>query len=209
MRAKRNAAGRLSKGAGIQKEAAKERLKEYEKLEHSMFPMGTDITKVKLKPTDYELIETMAKAGWEHERICQFFNLPAKIKNRIAKDDVNFIAAIRAGNQLAVAQVVNSLYKRATGYDYIEEEYKANENGEMKLVRQTKKHVIPDTAAAMNFLNNRDYSNWKIGKKEGEEKPQVKINVTMDGKQYQELLKSKNAQKQIEAKYEVVNGAPD
>lgn len=71
-----------------------------------------------------------------------------------------FNEAIEVGRDVAVSRVEQSLFKRACGYDYIEQVYELVE-GEMMLVREYHRHMPPDVKAALSFLYNRDCKNWR------------------------------------------------
>ena len=71
-----------------------------------------------------------------------------------------FNEAIEVGKDVAVSRVEQSLFKRACGYDYVEQTFELVE-GEMRLVRETRKHMPPDVKAALSFLYNRDSKNWR------------------------------------------------
>lgn len=56
--------------------------------------------------------------------------------------------------------VEEALLKRALGYDYYDEQYELVE-GELRLVRQHKHHVPPDTKAILSWLFNRLPNRWR------------------------------------------------
>ena len=76
----------------------------------------------------------------------------------------SFGESLTEGKSLADAKVERSLYKRATGYDYEEEEKKidVNKDGSSKIgtITTRTKHVPPDTMAIMYWLNNRKKGTW-------------------------------------------------
>lgn len=78
-------------------------------------------------------------------------------KNYPALDEV-----LETNKDIADIQVENSLFKRATGYDYDEETwFKDKETGEMVLAKKITKHVVPDTAAQIYWLKNRRPDLWR------------------------------------------------
>ncbi len=80
-----------------------------------------------------------------------------------------FKQAMKDGHSDLLERVELSLYKRALGYDYeetkVEGSTEKNAEGREVFIPQrltrTKKHVPPDTAAAMCVLTNRDPDHWK------------------------------------------------
>ena len=71
-----------------------------------------------------------------------------------------FNDAIEIGKEVAISRVEQSLFKRACGYDYIEQVYELVE-GELRLIREFHKHMPPDVKAALSFLYNRDSKHWR------------------------------------------------
>lgn len=71
-----------------------------------------------------------------------------------------FNEAIEVGKDVAVSRVEQSLFKRACGYDYVEQVYELVE-GEMRLTKEYHKHMAPDVKAALSFLYNRDSKHWR------------------------------------------------
>lgn len=77
---------------------------------------------------------------------------------------------LKTGKEDAVAQVVNALHLRAIGYEYEEVHITKKRvvigggDGEdgTEITRKTiKKLVLPDVAAMIFYLKNRDYVNWR------------------------------------------------
>lgn len=71
----------------------------------------------------------------------------------------SFGEALSEGKAISDAKVEKSLYKRAIGYDYEEEEKRIDvgKDGSSKIgtITTRKRHVPPDTMAIMYWLNNR------------------------------------------------------
>lgn len=61
---------------------------------------------------------------------------------------------------LADMTVEDALYRRATGYDYIERVYELIE-GEIRMTKEMHKHMPPDTKAIMQWLFNRRPETWR------------------------------------------------
>lgn len=107
-------------------------------------------------------------------------------------------AALKKGKDFSDRQVENALYKKALGYDYVEETYKIVSTKEKRveerngkkivvevpvdkevLVKKTTKHVSPDTGAAAFWLKNRMRDVWR-DKQEIEHSGNVDISGTAD-----------------------------
>lgn len=81
--------------------------------------------------------------------------------------------ALKKGREVADYEVVNALFKRATGYEYnkkiaeIEYAYKTDEQGNRTRVeigrteRITVEQVAPDTGAAIYWTKNRMADRWR------------------------------------------------
>ena len=81
-----------------------------------------------------------------------------------AKKEAEFSDNIKRAKDFSDLKVLNSLYMRATGYDYEEEQ--ATKTGAVSL----RKHAIPDVVACMYWLNNRRRGEWRARYPEEEAK---------------------------------------
>lgn len=116
-------------------------------------------------------------------------------------------AALKKGKDFSDRQVENALYKKAIGYDYVEETYKIvsikekrveERNGKKiavdvpvdkeVLVKKTTKHVAPDTGAAAFWLKNRKPAVWR-DKQEVEHSGSMNITNPYEGLTEDELRK--------------------
>lgn len=79
------------------------------------------------------------------------------VKTRM-HDNEEFREAIMQGREIADAKVARSLYERAVGYDYVETKLFCHEG--VVIEHQVIRHVMPDTAAGMNWLANRQRGRW-------------------------------------------------
>lgn len=147
------------------------------------------INKYKPSEDDYKIVEQMAMAGWDYDRIAEALRLKKSELMAMVSKDNKLDDVIRSGRDFAIGRAVESLYKKAMGYDYEELHYKKVDD-KLVLEKKVVKHMPPDTFALNSFLNNRDPVNWKI-KREEDAKPKVKINVKMSGKQLLQLQKQK------------------
>lgn len=75
-----------------------------------------------------------------------------------------FAECVKVGREISDNIVENALFKRATGYDVEESvtEVRINPDGtgNTTYVRKTKRHVPPETAAALAWLFNRRPKDW-------------------------------------------------
>lgn len=82
----------------------------------------------------------------------------------------SFGQALQSGKDAADSVVEQGLYKRAIGYDFVEEEtiIEADGKGGHKplKIRKTTKHVPPDTMACMYWLNNRSKNTGEWAQKQ-------------------------------------------
>lgn len=69
--------------------------------------------------------------------------------------------AIKNGRVVKDFEVENSLLQRATGYQYEEDTYEQNENGELVVVKKVLKSQAPDVAAQIFWLKNRNPKEWR------------------------------------------------
>lgn len=71
-----------------------------------------------------------------------------------------FLGSIRAGKEIADAQVAESLFKRATGYTG-KKVVTANVAGVISDIKEVNDYVGPDTQAASLWLRNRQPAKWR------------------------------------------------
>jgi len=73
----------------------------------------------------------------------------------------DFADAIKKGKKVIDEQVENSLLKRAMGYQYEEETWLKNHDGEMVVVKKVLKSQAPDVTAQIFWLKNRNPKEWR------------------------------------------------
>jgi hypothetical protein len=100
---------------------------------------------------DYQIWESL---GISHDSFYQYLNKYSE-----------FSDALKRGRDVCVKTVESSLFKRAIGYEEIEEttEVKINEDGTTKpvMLKKVKKHYPPDVGAIAFYLKNKDSQNWR------------------------------------------------
>ena len=114
--------------------------------------------------------EKLAALGMTMEEIADFWNVHLRTLQRWAANRAGFRHTIRKAKAEADLQVEGSLFKKAKGYDYLEQYYESrpmpaiegvDQKPVMTLVKQIKKHVSPDTGACVFWLLNRQNLRWK------------------------------------------------
>lgn len=68
---------------------------------------------------------------------------------------------IRSGRKVMDQQVENSLLKRAIGYQYEEDTWGKNHDGEMVIVKRVVKSQAPDVTSQIFWLKNRQPERWR------------------------------------------------
>lgn len=109
--------------------------------------------------------------GATDARLAEFFEVAESTINMWKSTHPEFSESIKEGKQRADAQVAQSLFKRATGYQYEEITYEGEDS---TLAKKVVKEVAPDTGAAMAWLKNRQPKDWR-DKQEVEHSGQVSI----------------------------------
>lgn len=113
----------------------------------------------KFKPEYEEQVYKLCLLGATDKDMADFFSVSERTINRW-KRLKKFCQSIKRGKIDADANVAESLYKRACGYEHLEDKIFCNSDGDVTTVRITK-HYPPDTGACMAWLKNRDSENWK------------------------------------------------
>lgn len=100
--------------------------------------------------------------GMTDVQLAQYFEISKATLNNWKKDHPKFLDSLKKGKEIADTEVAKSLYKRACGYDYKEEqiifEYDGKTIKERKII---KKHVAPDVTAQIFWLKNRQPQAWR------------------------------------------------
>lgn len=102
--------------------------------------------------------------------------------NKIKHDYPEFKELIRKGGEVADEKVISTLFRRAIGYDAEETctEVKVSPDGSAQTtyVKKIKKHIPPDTTAAIFWLKNRRRDEW-CDNQNVEVKSDVPINISI------------------------------
>lgn len=116
------------------------------------------------RPTDYrqeyaEQARKLCLLGFTDKQLAVFFGVNESTINRWKQKYPEFCKSIKSGKVIADAQVVESLFKRATGIEVTEVEVR--DDGKKKVKRVTKKHIPPDPTAQIFWLKNRQPELWR------------------------------------------------
>jgi hypothetical protein len=116
------------------------------------------------RPTDYkneycQQTEKLCKLGATDKDLADFFEVDESTINNWKIAHPEFLESIRAGKVLADANVADSLYQRAMGFEHDSEEIKII-NGAVERV-PIRKIYPPDTVAAIFWLKNRQKDKWR------------------------------------------------
>ena len=123
------------------------------------------------RPTKYkeeynEQVEKLARLGATDKELADFFNVTEQTINNWKLDRDGFFESLKRGKLLADANVVDSLYKRALGYEHDEDKIFVVDG--QPLIVPTIKHYPPDTVAAIFWLKNRRSDAWRDKPKDDE-----------------------------------------
>ncbi len=115
-------------------------------------------------PTKYkevynEQVYKLCLLGAIDEQLADFFDVCVDTINEWKKVYPEFSESIKRGKQFADAEIANSLFHRAKGYEHPDVDIKMFE-GQIIQTDLTK-HYPPDTAAAIFWLKNRQSGQWR------------------------------------------------
>lgn len=108
---------------------------------------------------------SLAIKGATNDEIAEAFGITVRTFIRWKQQFPSLDEAVTQGKDIADAKVEKSLYQRAIGYTVTDTEKIIELNpsdGSQKPIRvkNTEKHIVPDTMACMYWLNNRKRTHW-------------------------------------------------
>lgn len=117
------------------------------------------------RPTDYraeydDLAYKFCLLGATDKKLAECFEVRESTINNWKIAHPSFMESIKRGKAIADGEVVNSLFKRATGYTCKETKIATNE-GQITDSKEFDKHHAPDTTAAIFWLKNRQPAQWR------------------------------------------------
>lgn len=161
------------------------------------------------KKEELEALQALLRAGFSLDKAAKVFGLrSSRTLKEHAKQQPSLEQIINHGLEMAVSEVANALYVKATGCTYYEDTYEINgtdENGEPILVlkKRVKKESPPDVFAANSFLNNRAPDLWKTKREELSDKTPKTLMISINNQPAHQLTQGKEIQN---ADYEVIDG---
>lgn len=118
------------------------------------------------RPTKYRAIYAtqafkLCLLGATDKQIADFLGVSKTTVNTWKKEHPRFLASLKKGKEQADAQVAQSLYKRATGYEHRAVKIVADaKTGTEHIVPYTERYA-PDTVACIFWLKNRQPDLWR------------------------------------------------
>ena len=100
-----------------------------------------------------------ALLGTSDVQMASFFAVKPTQLARWRREQPLFVQAIAQGRALADAQVAQALFRRATGFELLEEDVRTV-SGEVVITQVTKRYP-PETSAAIFWLKNRRPDLWR------------------------------------------------
>jgi hypothetical protein len=136
------------------------------------------------RPTEYEAdyakqAKKLCELGATDDELADFFEVSTRTIYRWKLDHEEFCQAIKSGKEISDDRVERSLYQKATGYNFIEQQafkIKAGQHEEKVEVVDVEKFAQPDTTAAIFWLKNRKSGDWR-DKQDVEHSGAVSVNV--------------------------------
>ena len=129
----------------------------------------------KYKPEYEEQAYKLCLLGATDKDLADFFGVTEDCITKWKKKHPKFLLSLKEAKAFADAKVVKSLYQRATGYDHPDIHFSSYEGKVTETLYI--KHFIPDVAAQIFWLKNRDKENWRdkheheVGGKDGKPIP--------------------------------------
>ena len=111
------------------------------------------------RPEFNDQVEKLCKLGLIDKEIAEYSEVTEQTINNWKKEYPEFFESIKRGKTLADANVSESLYKRANGYEHEEDDIRVVNND--IVVTPTIKHYPPDSTAMIFWLKNRRPKQWR------------------------------------------------
>lgn len=119
--------------------------------------------RMKFTPEQLAQVEVLSKLGATTAQLAMFFSVDMSTIDRWIQTNKDFQMARQRGGIEADMRVAECLFQRAVGFHYDEEEQLINPNtGQVRLVKKTRKFVIPDTKAQIQWLKVRQREVWTL-----------------------------------------------
>jgi len=108
--------------------------------------------------------EKLCMLGATDSELADFFEVSVRTVHRWKLDHEEFCHSVKSGKEKADERVERSLYQKATGYNYTEEQafkVKVAQHKEEVEVVEVERHAPADTTAAIFWLKNRRKEEWR------------------------------------------------
>lgn len=116
------------------------------------------------QPEYVEMAERLAQLGLTDIELAAAFDVNVRTLHRWKVDSEEFCHALRIGKEHADERIRRSLYQRAAGYEYVEQQaikIKLSQHEESVEIVDVERHMPPDTTAGIFWLKNRDPERWR------------------------------------------------
>lgn len=113
-----------------------------------------------------EKILELARNGYTDEQMAKYIGVSRSTFAEYKKKNKEFSDALKIAKDKADIEVENSLYKKAIGYDFVEEHLEYIPGGsdgktKVKIVKKITKHITGDVTAQIFWLKNRQPKKWR------------------------------------------------
>lgn len=116
------------------------------------------------KPEFAKQAAKLCGLGATDDEVADFFEVHRATVYRWKHEHPDFCDAIKTGKEVADERVERSLYQKATGYDFIEQQaikVKRQQYVEEVEIIEVRKHSPADTTSAIFWLKNRRKEDWR------------------------------------------------
>jgi hypothetical protein len=100
-------------------------------------------------------LKKLLLCGLTDKQICDIYEINPQTWYNWQKEDPKFFESLKNAKTFADTDVIYSLYKRATGFEYTEETIETDGDGKVKSKKKTKKYYPPDVTGIIYWLRNR------------------------------------------------------
>jgi hypothetical protein len=112
------------------------------------------------KPEYAPIAHQFCLLGATNENLAQGFGVATSTIDRWIKEIPDFSGALKAGREIADAQVAHSLFQRAVGYKHKSVKLQLHRDGTWK-EKEFIEHYPPDATSAIFWLKNRRPDKWR------------------------------------------------
>jgi hypothetical protein len=127
---------------------------ENEPLEVTVY--GVPFSEKPVKLSQGQLLVALSALGLSRDEIAEVLGTKANYIDRVIAQSPELQDAVKNARRQADMQVVNALFRRAVGYNYVEVLY----DNYGKTYRKIFKHLPPDVTACIFWLKNRMKDEW-------------------------------------------------